>query len=161
MKALRLALTFIIAGSLCLVASAVQKVQPTGTPSAVVAELYRVHRNGYGHVFEKAGRKNQEKFFDRNLAGLIWKDLTETPDGEVGNLDFDPLFSAQDTKITNFKIGAPVVDGSKVTVPVTFSNYGQRTRIKFLLINTSAGWKIENIVYDNGSDLVKILSTPQ
>ena len=25
-------------------------------PETVVKELYRVHRNGYGHVFEKQGR---------------------------------------------------------------------------------------------------------
>ena len=161
MKTLRFVQALISAASLVSVASAAQKAQPTGTPSAVVAELYRVHRNGYGHVFEKAGRKNQEKFFDKNLAGLIWKDLTETQDGDVGNIDFDPLFNAQDTKITNFRIGAPVVNGEKVTVPVTFNNFGKRTMIKFLLINEGGVWKIENIMYEDGNDLVKILSTSQ
>jgi hypothetical protein len=161
MKLLRLLLIFVLAGSLGSVASAAQKIQPTASPDAVVRELYRVHRNGYGHVFEKAGRKNQLKFFDRNLAALIWKDLTETPDGEVGNLDFDPLYSAQDMKITNFRVGAPNLEGSKASVPVSFNNYNQKTKIKFLLVNTDGVWKIENIIYDNGSDLVKILSATQ
>src|ERR1044072_9690370 len=76
------------------------------TPDAVVRELYRVHKKGYGHVFVKEGRKLQQRFFDENLANLIWKDLTETPPDIVGHLDFDPHNKAQDTRITRFRIGA-------------------------------------------------------
>lgn len=130
-------------------------------PETVVKELYRVHKNGYGHVFEKQGRKLQQKFFDQKLAALIWKDLTQTPDGEVGNLDFDPLYNAQDTQIKNFRVGASAVKGDTATVPVTFMNYDQRVKIEFRLVDTKAGWKISNIVYGGDSDLVKILSQPQ
>ena len=160
MKAFGFVSALILAVSLAPVMGVAQKAQPAAAPAAVVAELYRVHRNGYGHVFEKSGRKLQQKFFDRNLSGLIWKDLTETQEGDVGNLDFDPLYNAQDTKITNFRIGAPVVDGSNVTVPVNFNNFGKRTTIKFLLVNEGGDWKIANIFYGSDSDLVKILSEP-
>lgn len=129
-------------------------------PETVVKELYRVHRNGYGHVFEKQGRKQQQKFFDQKLAALIWKDLTETPEGEVGNLDFDPLYSAQDMKIKNFRVGAAAIKGDAATVPVTFLNFDQKVRIEFRLVNTKAGWKISNILYGDDSDLVKLLSQP-
>src|SRR5215207_4881654 len=91
-------------------------------PETVVKELYRVHRNGDGHVFERQGRKLQQKFFDQKLAALIWKDISETPEGELGNLDFDPLFSAQDMRIKNFRVGAADTNGSTATVPVTFMN---------------------------------------
>lgn len=148
----------------CLAAVAAQTGAAAGTPDAVVRELYRVHRNGYGHVFEKEGRKYQQKFFDKQLADLIWKDITETPEGEVGNLDFDPLFSAQDMKITNFRIGAPTINGDRATVLVTFNNFGQRNKLTFRMHKTDAGWKVENILYSgNGedSDLIKILSGTQ
>jgi len=148
----------------CAAAASAQTGAATGTPDAVVRELYRVHKNGYGHVFEKEGRKYQQKFFDKRLADLIWKDITETPEGEVGNLDFDPLFSAQDMKITNFRVGAPAVEGDRATVPVTFNNFGQRNKLTFRMHKTDAGWKVENILYSgNGeaSDLIKILSGPQ
>jgi hypothetical protein len=129
-------------------------------PETVVKELYRVHRNGYGHVFEKQGRKQQQKFFDRNLAALIWKDVSETPEGELGNIDFDPLYNAQDTQIKNFRIGAAAIKGDSATVPVTFLNFDQKVRIEFRLVNTKEGWKVSNILYGGGSDLVKILSQP-
>ncbi|MDQ3918484.1 MAG: YbjP/YqhG family protein [Acidobacteriota bacterium] len=156
-------LTLICLG--CVAAAAAQTGASAGTPDAVVRELYRVHRNGYGHVFEKEGRKYQQKFFDKQLADLIWKDLTETPEGDVGNLDFDPLFNAQDTKITNFRVGAPAINGDRADVPVTFNNFGKPNKLAFRMHKTSEGWKVENIFYHgNGDDfdLIKILSgTPQ
>ena len=129
-------------------------------PETVVKELYRVHRNGHGHVFERQGRKHQQKFFDPKLAALIWKNLSETPGGEVGNIDFDPLYNAQDTQIKNFRVGASAINGNAATVPVTFMNFDQRVRLVFRLVNTKAGWKVSNIDYGGGSDLVEILSQP-
>lgn len=130
------------------------------SPAAVVRELYKVHRNGYGHVFDKRGRKLQQKFFDQKLAGLIWKDVTETPEGELGRIDFDPLFNAQDTQIKNFRVGAAVVKGDTATVPVTFLNFDKKVKIDFRLVNTKAGWKISNILYGGGADFLKIMSEP-
>src|SRR5215207_9928896 len=98
-------------------------------PETIVKELYRVHRNGNGHVFEKQGRKLQQKFFDPGLAALIWKDLSETPEGELGNIDFDPLFNAQDAQIKNFRVGAASLKGDTATVPVTFMNFDQKVRL--------------------------------
>ena len=129
-------------------------------PETVVRELYRVHRNGNGHVFEKQGRKHQQKYFDQKLAALIWKNLSETPEGEVGNIDFDPLFNAQDTQIKNFRVGASTMKGNAATVPVTFMNFDQRVRLVFHLVNTKGGWRVSNIDYGEGSDLVEILSQP-
>jgi hypothetical protein len=133
---------------------------PAPAPDAVVRELYKAHRDGRGHLFERQGRRQQQKFFDAKLAGLIWKDLTETPGGEVGHLDFDPLYNAQDTQIKNFRVGAAVVRGDAAAVPVTFMNFDRRVKIDFRLVRTKGVWKISNIVYGGDSDLVKILSEP-
>lgn len=153
-----LLLLFVILSPLS--ASATQRVQHTNSPDGVVRELYRVHNDGKGHVFEAKGKKHLYKFFDQKLADLIWKNISETPEGEVGNLDFDPLYNAQDTKITNFLIGKPVVTGDESTVVVSFRNFGQRTTIKFEMIKGKDGWQIRNVVYGGDSDLIKILSAP-
>lgn len=127
-------------------------------PAEVVRELYRVHRNGGGHVFERQGRRHQQKFFDAKLAGLIWKALSETPEGEPGHIDFDPLFNAQDARIKNFRVGAGTVKGNTAGVPVTFVNFEQKVKIDFRLVMVKGVWKISNIVYGGGSDLLAILS---
>lgn len=160
MKTVSLALIFLLVNSFGSITFGAQKGKPSNSPAAVVSEVYRVHRKGYGPLFEKRGKKYHEKFFDKNLAELIWKDLTETPADMVGNLDFDPLFNAQDIQITKFRIGAPVVEGEKVTVPVSFNNFGKKTSMKFMMVSESGVWKIANIDYGDGNDLVKLLNTP-
>jgi hypothetical protein len=158
-KSLSLITLLLILGSLSSYAA--QRFQPASSPDSVVRQLYRVHNNGRGGVFEAKGKKYIYRFFDQKLADLIWKEITGTPEGEVGNLDFDPLYNAQDTGITNFQISKPVMEGGETTVLVTFRNFGQRTRIKFEMHNGKDGWRIKNIVYGDKSDLVKILSSPQ
>jgi hypothetical protein len=128
----------VILGS--LFAHGAQRVQLTKTPDSVIKELYRVHNNGRGGVFAAKGKTYIYKF-------------------ELGSLDFDPLYNAQDTKITNFQIGRPVVEGDESTVLVNFRNFGQRTRIKFEMHNGKEGWKIKNVIYGDKSDLVKVLKT--
>ena len=153
-----LILLLVILGSLS--SHAAQRGRPTNSPDRVIRELYRVHNNGRGGVFEAKGKKYIYKFFDQKLADLIWKDISETPEGELGNLDFDPLYNAQDTGITNFQIGKPVVEGDKSTVSVSFRNFGQRTRVKFEMHKGKEAWRVGNVIYDK-SDLVKLLSPPQ
>lgn len=128
------------------------------SPDSVIRQLYRIHNDGRGHVFEAEGKKHIYRFFDLRLADLIWKSITETPEGEVGNLDFDPLYNAQDTQIKNFQIGKPVMKGDNATVLVNFRNFVQRITIKFEMIKVKEGWKISNIIYGGDSDLKKILS---
>ena len=140
---------------------AAQRAQPTNSPATVIRELYRVHNNRKGGIFQAKGRRFIYKFFDQKLADLIWKDITQTPAGEVGSLDFDPLYNAQDTGITNFQIGKPMVEGDRSTVLVSFRNFGQQMRIKFEMHNGNEGWRIRNVVYGDQSDLIKILTPLQ
>jgi len=136
-----------------------QTAKSLSSPASVIQDLYRVHNNGRGHLFEARGKVNLYKFFDKQLADLIWKDIHDTPEGEVGNLDFDPLYNAQDTKITQFQIGSPLLEGDKATVVVSFKNFGQLTKIKFRMVKRVQGWKIENVDYSDHPDLIKILNT--
>jgi hypothetical protein len=130
------------------------------TPTALVKELYRVHNNGKGPILTGKNRAVLQKFFDKKLADLLWKILTAKSD-EVGPLDFDPFYNAQDTEITNFLVSAAVGNDQDSTVTVTFRNAGSPETIKYRLHHTEVGWRVTNIVYADGSDLIKILSSPQ
>jgi hypothetical protein len=129
-------------------------------PVVLIRELYRVHNKGYGPVFEGKSKSHLVKYFDKRLSDLIWKELTDTS-GEVGNLDFDPLYNAQEIEIKNFQVANPIGDNNRTEIMVSFNNFDQQVKIKFLMRNTEAGWKIENLIYEDGSDLVKMLSAPR
>ena len=94
------------------------------------------------------------KYFDKELVDLIWK----TANGDSG-IDFDILYDAQDTKISNFRIGVSEIQSPSLrTVDVSFTNFGEKKEIEFALLSFGAeGWKIDEIYYDQGqlSDILK------
>ena len=92
------------------------------------------------------------KYFEKGLADMIWKDAVSSK-GEVGALDGDPLYDAQDMEIKKFAIGKPGYADGKATVNVTFTNFGQPKSFVFTLVNGRSGWRIDNIEYGEGRSL--------
>jgi len=123
------------------------------SPKDLVAQLYQAHASKHDPLDETAllGR-----YFDPALLKLYLKDRDEAK-GEVGRLDGDPLFNAQDMEIKDFSVSAPEMTGGDARVTVNFKNLGKPTRVVFMLSRTSNGWKISDIRYDDGSSLKKIL----
>jgi hypothetical protein len=138
--------------------AAAQSARQAASADAVVRELYRVHRDGYGPIFSGKSRRPLDKFFDRELADAIWRELTRPPSDEIGNLDFDPLYNAQDMLIRGFRVGQLTREARGAFVIVSFTNAGRPERIRFLMRRTEDGWRIQNLVYTDGSDLLRILN---
>lgn len=120
-------------------------------PETVVANLYKAAKTK-----EVAAMNKTElgKYFDKELTNLIWK----TANSDNG-FNFDILYDAQDTQIKNFRIGESEMQSpSLATVDVSFTNFGEKKEIQFLLVSYGAkGWKISEIYYEQGM-LSKILN---
>lgn len=126
------------------------------SPRSLVADLYRQHKKR-SPFFQRRSRALLDKYFAPELADLLWRDARSSGD-EVGALDGDPLFNAQDMEIKNFSIGEGVGGPRMVLIPVTFENLGEKHEIKFRVFSFGgSGWKIANIEYDDGSTLLDIL----
>ncbi|MBK9156383.1 MAG: DUF3828 domain-containing protein [Chloracidobacterium sp.] len=140
---------------------------PSGTPlsgasessasaaSALVTELYKLHDADKGPFREKK-RAVVDKYFAKPLADLIWKDK-DTPEGEIGAIDFDPLYDGQDFSIKNFSVGQASVTGTKAVVIASFENFGEKNKVTFDLTETGGNWKIADIKYTNGFTLLGII----
>ncbi|HEX8248060.1 MAG TPA: DUF3828 domain-containing protein [Pyrinomonadaceae bacterium] len=122
-------------------------------PDALVKDLYKTHDKDNGAILDGKSRKLLDKYFDKTLADFIWKDLTTHKD-EVGVLDFDPFYNAQDVRIKNFKVGAPKIEGDRATVPVTFQNFDRKETLNYALARQNGAWKISDIKYTNGESLL-------
>ncbi len=120
---------------------------------AIVAELYKQHDAKKSPFFQTKDRALVDRYFTKQLADLIWKDAV-TSSGEIGALDADPLYDAQDIEIKNLKIGAADVKGDKATVPVTFSNFSEKKTLKFSLSLVNEAWKIADINYGRKETLL-------
>ena len=125
----------------------------TATPETLVADLYKAHDGKKSPFFQTKDRALVDKYFTKSTADLIWKDAISSK-GEVGALDGDPLYAAQDMEIKNFAIGKADVKGDNATVAVNFTNYGQKETVTFLLKMVNGGWKIDDIKWPEGTSMV-------
>lgn len=139
------------------------KKKTIAAPNTVVKNLYAAEKAGSGPFFQRKSRARVDKYFTKAIADLIWKDALSSK-GEVGALDGDPLYNAQDMEITGFKIGKPEYGEGNLNVAdvaVTFKNFGEEKTVLFRL-ERGAGktWKISNILYpSDGGSLKEILSS--
>ena len=130
-------------------------------PNLVVKNLYTAHNGKSGPFFQTKSRARLDKFFAKDFADLIWQDAVDSK-GEVGVLGFDPLYNAQDVRISRFKVGAPMYGEGNLDladVPVTFRNYKTDETILFRLERAGKGkkWLITNISYpSNGMSLLEM-----
>src|SRR5437868_7623527 len=122
------------------------------SPDALVADLYREHNRKHSPFFQTRSRALLYKYFEKNLADMIWKDEVSSK-GEVGAIDGDPLYDAQDMEIKSFAIGKATYDQGKAKVAVSFENFGKQKTIVLVLVNGRIGWRISDIDYGEGRTL--------
>jgi hypothetical protein len=139
--------------------------EPAGTPASseaeaqfvsvepLVADLYKQHDAEKG-PFRERRRAVIDKYFAKPLADMIWKN-EQRPEGEMGAIDADPLYDAQDTQIKKFNVGKAVIDGSKATVTVTFENFGEKKKLQYMMVREGDAWKISDIKYPGGHTLLQ------
>jgi hypothetical protein len=123
-------------------------------PEELVKDLYKTHEKNNAAILGGKSRAPLDKYFDKNLANLIWKDLTTHRD-EVGVIDFDPFYNTQDPLIKNLKVNPAKIEGAKATVPVTFTNAEAKETVTYLLVQQNSSWKISDIKYRDGGSLLK------
>ena len=119
----------------------------------LVAQFYQAHRSKHDPLDET---QLLGRYFDAVLLKLYLKDRREAK-GEVGRLDGDPLYNAQDIQISDFSVSAPETAAGETRVTVHFKNLGKPARMIYVLSRTADGWRIGDIRYDDGSSLKKIL----
>jgi hypothetical protein len=157
MKTIKLiSIVVVMLGAFGLSGTGRESISPKSiTPRAVVVSLYNQHKKR-SPFFQMRSRALLDKYFTKELATLLWQDA-HSSGGEVGALDGDPLFNAQEIEITEFAVQEGSVGAQAAEVPVSFKNLGQKHQIIFRLVAEKIGWKIANLQYDDGASLVEIL----
>ena len=122
------------------------------SPDALVSDLYREHNGKHSPFFQTRSRALLYKYFEKGLADMIWKDAVNSRK-EVGAIDGDPLYDAQDMDIKKFVIGKPSYEDGKALVSVSFENFAQPKTIVFTLVNGRSGWRISDLDYGQGRTL--------
>jgi hypothetical protein len=126
------------------------------SPTKVVTDLYRAHNGKADPLQYPASKKLLGAYFEKGLLSLFLKDESESK-GEVGKLDFDPLYAAQDFDIKDLSVALVAEQKDSAEVAASFKNIGTSEKIVFLLSPTAQGWRITDIKYSDGSTLKGIL----
>jgi hypothetical protein len=91
------------------------------------------------------------RYFDASLVKLIVADEDAAKKrGDVPELDGDPFINAQDWDITGVAIHMDSGDASKAAATVRFQNFKEAKIVHVSLVNTPAGWRIDDIDYGGG-----------
>jgi len=122
------------------------------SPDALVADLYKANKQKRSPFFQTRSRALLYKYFEKSLADSIWKDAVHSK-GEVGAIDGDPLYDAQDMEIKKFAIKKPRYEEGRALIDVTFENFGKPQTIMYIVVKGKTGWRIRDIVYSEGRTL--------
>jgi len=126
------------------------------TGKELVAQLYKEHSGKSDPLQYPASKKLLSNYFYKPLLDLYLKDQEDSK-GEVGKIDFDPLYDSQDFEISDFNL--VVLPNKKGYVAARFKNMGVDQEIIFALQRTKMGWRIGHIRYRDGRSLWKILQS--
>ncbi len=133
-------------------------------PNVIVKNLYAAQKAGSSPFFQTKDRALVDKYFTKHLADLIWKDAIKA-NGEVGAIDFDPLYGSQDPQIKDFTIMETGWGGDskfgpddEAVVQVTFKDSGKERMVSYQFKQgTDKNWKIYDIHYRGDGDQVKLV----
>src|SRR5439155_18297010 len=120
------------------------KLLAHSAPEGLVSDLLKLNEKKQSPFSQTKDRGLVTKYFSERLAQLIWKDAVKSK-GEVGALDADPLYDAQDFDIKKFSLRKSKSEKDSAEVIASFENMGRKTEITFSLILTKTGWKISDI----------------
>lgn len=136
--------------------------EPAGPDLVIVVQnLYKAHDAQKGPFFNRQDRAALDRYFARELAALIRKDAIESK-GEVGAVEFDPLYASQDPQVENlaFRAGQESNgrDRGQAQVQVTFKDNGKPRRIRLnFWLQPDDTWRVSDILYPDGSSLLQLL----
>jgi hypothetical protein len=108
------------------------------TPKALLDYAYAPYATGNF-------KDDNQLLYSSALNALFATAAANTPDDDVGPVDFDVFVNGQDYQLSELKIGDPMPEGAGVSVPVTFKNFADAQSLLFHLVKEGGGWKINDI----------------
>lgn len=118
------------------------QAQAFDSPQALLAAFYEPY-------LANEIPEDQSAFFSAELNALYAADAENTPEGEMGALDFDPYIDGQDWDLGAFAIGEVEDNGDWATAEVSFTNFGEPRLLTYDLVFEDGGWLIDDVAGEN------------
>ena len=117
---------------------------PDQSPEALLRFIYGnyVGKGRAAKPFSWNRKPLVDALFEPALARAVVQDA---PTGEIGRLDFDPFMDAQDFKVGSYKLQSEAKSAERARVLATFTNLGEKKRVRFDLVHNGNRWQIRDI----------------
>jgi hypothetical protein len=139
--------TVILALAVSALAALPAAAETYKTPKALLKALYSYDTD----KSDAEAPSPYSAFFSDHLNELLQADLDNTPEGDAGAIDFDPVISGQDGEASDVKIGQPILLDDKAEVEVEFEN-GEEVTLYYTLVKEHGGWKVDDIANQRGEN---------
>lgn len=139
-----------------LAAAAVAPAPAPKTPMEVVIALYADHfRHDKG--FTKASVARKAGWLSPDFLARLNAELARpgNPD-EVPTINGDPFTDSQEYP-KRFRVGKAEITGDLTRIPVFFTGNGRLRTVAVELRKTSDGWRVDDLVYEDGRTLRSML----
>lgn len=150
-------LRYLLATVLALMAAPAWSDSPNDSPQALMRELYRVHAEGDGPLLRSEGKAERRVFFTASLVEALEREIDRPDPEELGNLDFDPFYNAQETDLGALDIAVAKVSGNATVALARFENGGNPIEVAYRVVLDGEAWRIDDIEYGEGRTLRKTL----
>lgn len=121
------------------------------TPLSFLAAIYDQYGPGKNGIplDDEAALK---RWFTPSLAELMQHDrATAEQNDDIPELDGDPFVDAQDWEITDLSVKAEDLGSGKAAGHVSFKNFDETRTIDLDLVQTPAGWRVDDIHWGDAS----------
>lgn len=126
-----------------------------------VENIYKQYLGKNAPSTDLSSRAGLEQYFTPSLVALIDNDSIEAEKRqEAPLLDGDPFVDAQDWEITEPVVTVQTGDGKAATATAVFKNFGEAVTVRYILVMTPKGWRIDNIIWKEG-DLRGLYQPPK
>jgi hypothetical protein len=118
----------------CVAAQAASSDEPV----VIITNIYKAYSN-------KGTDPNLTPPYSKRLQKLVDDDANATPEGSVGNLDFDVFVNGQDWELSHVKVALVSRDAEHAQVRATFVNLKAPEEIRFFFVREDGSWRIDDI----------------
>jgi hypothetical protein len=143
----------LFAGALTRRARAAQPSPSPNDPVAIITAIYTRAAKGKGDgggAFVIENKAAKAKYLSKSLVALWAKADANTPKGDVGPIDFDPVTNSQEPDVKSFKVVAEKLEADKALIAVTITGRSARAKpsddiIRYNFVRDDGKWKIDDI----------------
>ena len=108
-------------------------------PKALVDAIYAPYT-----TLGAAREQDPAQYYSERLRGLV---ATNAAGGEGAApvLDFNPFIGAQQALLRDLVVSAPVLQGDRAVVTVSFGNFDSLNLLALSLVKDPDGWKVDDV----------------